>query len=177
MGTRPIDAKREPWCWLGKRQLRMIADVFAEGKVGTLAAARSVYLALSEIASDRESDTFTVGTQYIAQRAGVASKTVRRVLKILKQLRFVKVQGRSSNGLKVANQYTLVRANNSIGPIYPSLGKTKEIILPRREECTEESREGTARKEKEIVPINESDIIIHPRTGERFNRRTGEFDF
>ena len=82
----------------------MIGDAFAEGKIGNLAAARSVYLALSEIASDRQSDTFTVATLYIAQRAGVTSKTVRRVIKILQRLGFARVQGRSANGLKVASQ-------------------------------------------------------------------------
>jgi hypothetical protein len=177
MGTRPVKPKCEPWCWLRKRQLRMLADVFAEGKVGNLAAARSVYLALSEIASDRENDTFTVATLYIAQRAGVTLKTVRRVVKTLKQLGFLKVQGRSSHGLKVSNQYTLVRSKGSIDPIYPSLGKTKEISLPTREECTEESREGTARKEREIVSVKDNDIVLHPRTGERFNPRTKEFVF
>jgi hypothetical protein len=149
--------------------------VFAKGKIGNLAAARSVYLALSEIASDKQSDTFTVATSYIGQRAGVTSKTVRRVIKILKRLGFLKVQGRSSNGLKSANQYTLVWSNHSIGPIYPSLGKTKEITLPKKEECTEESRESTARNGKEMLSSNNNDIEIDERTGERFNKRNGEF--
>ena len=96
MRTELIDAKREPFCWLGKRRLRLLAEVFAEDKVGSLAAARSVYLALSEIASDRQSDTFTVATSYIAQRASVTSKTVRRVIKIFKRLGFVKSQPRSA---------------------------------------------------------------------------------
>ena len=29
-------AKREPFCWLEKRKLRIIADVFAEGRLGAL---------------------------------------------------------------------------------------------------------------------------------------------
>jgi len=154
-----------------------MADVFAEGKIGSLAAARSVYLALSEIASDKQSATFIAATLYIAQRAGVTSKTVRRVIKILKQLGFLKVQSRSAYGLKAANQYTLVRGNGSIGPIYPSLGKASKTDLPTREELSEESREGTARKEKKVLAVNENDIVIHERTGERFNRRTREFVF
>ena len=174
MRTELIEAKREPFCWLEKPKLRNIADVFAEGKLGTVAAARSVYLALSEIASDKQSDTFTAATSYIAQRAGVTSKTVQRMIKTFKRLGFVKTEGRFANGLKLPNKYTLLRGNSSIGPIYPSLGKTKEITLPKREECSEESRESTARKEKEISSVND-DIIIHKRTGERFNQRTKEF--
>ena len=62
-----------------------------------------------------------------------------------------------------------------MGRIYPSLGKTKEITLPTREECNEESTEGMARKEKEMLSGNHDEIIIHERTGERFNKSTGEF--
>ena len=177
-----MKARREPFCWLGKRQLRMIADAFAQGKIGALAAARSVYLALSEIASDKQSDTVIIATLYIAQRAGVTSKTVRRVTKILKQLGFLKMQGRSANGLKLANQYTLVRSSGSIDRIYPSLDKETAMTLPTREECIEESKESTARKRKNALSTNakrsdqnEEDITIHPRTGERFNAHTGEF--
>jgi HTH domain len=171
------DAKREPFCWLEKRKLRTIAEVFAESRIGSVVTARSVMLALSEIASDKQSNIFTAATSYIAQRAGVTSKTVRRVIKILKRLGFVKIQGRSASGLKLAHEYTLIRGDRSIGPIYPSFGKGRKIPLPTREECTEESREGTARKEKQILSTNDNDIIIHPRTGERFNQRTKEYDW
>jgi hypothetical protein len=133
-------AKREPFCWLEKRKLRIIADVFAEGRLGALTSARSVYLALSEIASDRQNDTFTVATSYIAQRAGVTSKTVRRVIKILKWLVFVKIQGRSASGLKLAYEYTLIRgdrpieftreqASDSIGAQRSSIGK--RVLEPK----------------------------------------------
>jgi DNA-binding IclR family transcriptional regulator len=171
------DAKREPFCWLEKRKLRNIAEVFAEGKLGSLAAARSVILALSEIASDKQSDTFTAATSYIAHRAGVTSKTVRRMIKTFKRLRFLHVQPRSNNGLKVANEYTLIRGNAAMSLVYPSLGKARKTDLPTREELSEESGEGTARKGKEVLAIDENDIVIHERTGERFNRRTGEYEW
>jgi hypothetical protein len=171
------NAKREPFCWLEKRKLRNIADVFAEGRLGSLAAARSVILALSEIASDKQSDTFTAATSYVAHRAGVTSKTVRRMIKTFKRVRLLHVRPRSDNGLKIANEYTLIRGNAAMGLIYPSLGKARKIALPTREEYDEESREGTARKEKETLSINDNDIIIHARTGERFNPRTKEFEW
>ena len=171
------DAKREPFCWLEKAKLRKIAEVFAEGRVGSLVAARSVMLALSEIASDRQCDTFTAATRYIAHRAGVAEKTVRRVVKTFKQLGFLKIQPLSQNGLKIASEYTLIRGHCSMGPIYPSSGKPRKTGLPTREECSEESREGTARKGKEVLAIDENDIVIHERTGERYNSRTGEYVF
>jgi hypothetical protein len=77
----------------------------------------------------------------------------------------------------IGGTYTLIRANCAIGLNYPSFGKAAEIGLPTREECNEESREGTARKEKEILSANDNDIIIHSCTGEPFNRRTKEFDW
>jgi hypothetical protein len=170
--------KREPFCWLPKRQLRKIAEVFAEGKIGTLVAARSVFLALSEIASDKQSDIFTAATSYIAQRAGVALKTARRMIKIFKQLGFLKVQPRSANGLKIASEYTLIRSNASMGLIYPSLSKDPETRLPTIEESDEQFREGTARKgEAEVLATDENNTVIHQRTGEQFNRRTREFEW
>lgn len=185
MRTRSIEAKREPFCWLEKRKLRIIADVFGEGRLGALTSARSVYLALSEIASDRQNNTFIVTTSYIAQRAGVASKTVRRVIKILKRLGFLKARPRSANGLKLAYEYTLIRGDPPIGLIYPSFGKARKIALPTREEFDEESREGTARKGKNSSQnisgeeghedAGESEIIVHKQTGARFNKRTKEF--
>jgi hypothetical protein len=140
-------------------------------------------LALSEIASDRQSDTFTVSTSYIAQRAGVTSKTVQRMIKTFKRLGFVKSQPRSANGLKLASEYSLIRGHVPMGPIYPTLGKARETRVPTREELEVESIEGTARKEKksslnvngEKGDQNEDDIVDHERTGERFNKRKGEF--
>ena len=174
--------KHEPFCWLEKPKLRNIAEVFAEGRVGTLVAARSVMLALSEIASDKQSDTFTAATSYIAHRAGVTSKTFRRMIKIFKQLRFLRVQPRSENGLKVANEYSLIRSHGPIGLIYPSLGKRRKTDLPTREELSEESTESTARKGKHSLSTNgktgnqnEEDIVFHPRTGERYNKLTKEY--
>jgi len=113
---------------------------------------------------------------YIAQRAGVASKTVQRVIKILKRLGFLKAKPRSENGLKLAHEYTLIRGDRSMGLSYPSFGKPQKIGLPTREECNEESRESTARKKK-ILSVDDNDIVIHPRTGERFNQRTEEYDW
>jgi hypothetical protein len=174
--------QHEPFCWLEKPKLRHIAEVFAEGRLGSHAAARSVMLALSEIASDKQSDNFTAATSYIAHRAGVTSKTVRRVINTLKRLRFLRVQPRSQNGLKVSSEYTLIRGDCAMGPIYPSLGKRRKTDLPTREELSEESTESTERKGKDSFGINEKGdeqneepIVIHARTGERFNKRTKEF--
>jgi hypothetical protein len=169
--------KREPFCWLEKRKLRKLADAFEGGRLGSFTAARSVMLALSEIASDRQNDTFVVAVSYIAQRGGVTPKTVSRMTKTFKRLGFLKIRPRSENGLKLSSEYTLIRGQGSIGPVYPSLGKRQKTDLPTREESSEESREGTARKGKEVLAINGNDLEIHERIGERFNARTGEYEW
>ena len=66
----------------------------------------------------------------------------------------------------------------SMGLVYPSLGKPCKTDLPTKEELSEESREGTARKgEKLSLTENENGIVIHERTGERFNNSTKEFEW
>ena len=180
--------RREAWCWLEKTKLRMLSDVFGEGRLGALASARTVMLALSEIASDKQRDTFTAATLYIAQRAGVSSKTVRRMTKTFEKLRFVIIRPRSANGLRIASEYTVIRGKCPLRLSYPSMGKPTKMRLRRREESNEESTEGTTRKGKHsCVTVNKKneqngeggrdDTVTDPKTGERFNKRTGEYEW
>jgi hypothetical protein len=173
---------------LEKPKLRTLSQIFGEGRLGSLASARTVMLALSEIASDNQCDTFIASTSYIAQRAGVAQKTACRILKVLVQLGFLRMRKRSANGLKISSEYTLIRGKCPLRLSYLSMSKQPKVRLPRIEELSEESTEGTARKGKQIfvnpnaeesqsTQGNEEDMVINPRTGERFNKRTGEYDF
>lgn len=172
------ESKREPFCWLEKQKLRLLSEVFGEGSHGSLSAARSIMLALSEIASDKQSITFTASTSYIAQRAGVTSKTVRRMNTTFKKLGLVTIRCRLARGLKLSHEYTLTRGKCPLHVIYPSMGKTRKVRLPRIEESDEESNEGTARmEEKHLGQKIEGDVIIDPKTGERFNTRTKEYDW
>lgn len=145
-------------------------------------------LALSEIASDKQSETFKASTSYIAQRAGVAVKTAARSIKTFRQLGFIHVRNRTANGLKIANEYTLIRGKCRLRLNYPSLGKRPTIGLPIKEESNEESAEGTARKGKEIfvngneekeraVKESRDDIIIDPKTDESFNTHKKEYEW
>jgi len=151
----------------------MIGDAFSEGKIGALGAARSVYLALSEIASDRQSDTFTVATSYIAQRAGVTSKTVRRVIVTLKKLGFVKIQPRSANGLKLATQYSVIRS--TMGKLDPSMSKAREARLPRREQLFEQSSKVQHVSKKKVLHRNNGSVCA--KTGKRIDPETGEYEW
>jgi len=86
----------------------MIADVFAEN-FGSVNAARSIYLALAEIASDRQSDTFDASHAEIAHRAGLSVATVKRVLPTFRDLGLVVIKRNSINKIERPSTYTLIR--------------------------------------------------------------------
>ncbi len=102
--------KDGPYCWQNKKVLTHITETFAESD--RAASARSVYVALSEVASDKRSDTFKVRKALIAYKAGVSIKTVERILKDLEKLGLVKSERGfaevGSGTIKAPNTYTLL---------------------------------------------------------------------
>jgi hypothetical protein len=102
MRGKPTEAL--PWCWAEKAALQAIAEVFGEND--TAARARSIYVALCELASDFESNQFTVAKLLIAHRAGTSVKTVERTLKDLARHEFIFIV--SHAGLKAPNEYSLL---------------------------------------------------------------------
>jgi len=90
----------------------MITEAFAESNKSV--SARSVYLALCELASDEQSETFTASKALIAHKAGVSVKTVERLLNGFEQLNVVHVERGVINGhMKAANTYTLLPMRHS----------------------------------------------------------------
>src|SRR5205823_3824211 len=75
-------------------------------------SARSLYLALCELASDKQSETFTVNKALIAHKAAVSVKTVERLLHGFEELALVRVDrnvARATSGsIKSANTYALL---------------------------------------------------------------------
>jgi hypothetical protein len=71
--------KERPWSWQEKAVLRMIGDIF--DATNDVRSARSVYLSLTEFASDAQSNTFSQSIAKIARRAGVSYRTCFEVLK------------------------------------------------------------------------------------------------
>ncbi len=70
--------KDGPWAWLNKKALQLIPETF--DLVGQVASARSVYLALCELASDAQKETFQATVREIGCRAGVSYGTAFKVL-------------------------------------------------------------------------------------------------
>ncbi len=102
--------KDGPFCWQNKKALKLITEAFAESNQAV--SARSVYVALTELASDAQSDTFTVNKALVGFKAGTSVKTVERVLNGLEELGLVKVDrgfvGTGSGTIRAANTYTLL---------------------------------------------------------------------
>jgi hypothetical protein len=176
------NSKREPFCWIEKRKLRMIGDVFSE-KAGRSSSARSLYLALCEIASDRQRDRFDVSQPEIATRAGLSVATAKRILPVVGQLGLVKIKRNSIRGIEVASTYTIVRgplAHHELAPAH--LPKSKRAT---KKQSFEESSEGTARRERVLssstrgssLAEEDGEIVIDEKTGERKNKKTGEYEW
>ncbi len=101
----------------------MITDVFTENFRGA-SAARSIYVALSQIASDQQSDTFDASQSVIAHRAGLSVATVKRVLPIFRDLGLVVIKRNYVNNIEQSSTYTLVRASLAHHELTP-------VLLPK----------------------------------------------
>jgi hypothetical protein len=74
--------KDGPFCWQAKESLRAIRDRFDAAH--NVASAIAVYVALSEIASNKGCESFEATQGEVAQKSGLSPNTVRKVLAGLK---------------------------------------------------------------------------------------------
>jgi hypothetical protein len=103
--TRSI--KEAAFCWQHKKVLTLIMETFSESDQA--ASALAVYVAMTKLASDFGSETFTATKALIAHTAGVSVSTVQRLLKGFEQLGVVKIERRAIAGaFKAPNTYTLL---------------------------------------------------------------------
>jgi DNA-binding IclR family transcriptional regulator len=120
--------------------LRTIRDVF-ENQPGQASSAIALYVALTEIGSDHQSDTFTTSQTTIAQRAGLSVRTVRTILPVFVKLGLLSIQHNQVDGLQRQSTYSLNRKNNVLGNNCRTSGKRRRNHLPTLEESPEESHE------------------------------------
>ena len=149
----------------------MIADVF-QSTSGSVNAARSIYLALAEIASDKQRETFDASQADIAHRAGLSVATVKRILPTFQKLGLIRVKRNSHNGIETRSTYTLIRGALAYHEL--TLAQRPKTGRATVEESSEELTEGTARK-KEIVLCRNNGSTFDAKTGERFDPATGEY--
>ncbi len=101
-----------PFCWQGKEALRRIGEHFAESN--KVASARSVYLALCELASNEASERFQAKVATVAKFAWVSPRTVHDVLPEMAFIKVVHIERRTIPGSKMdaPSFYTLTHCND-----------------------------------------------------------------
>jgi DNA-binding Lrp family transcriptional regulator len=104
----------------------LIREAFDADK--TVASALAVYLALTEIASDEESEVFTTTHAWIAQKCGVSPRTVQDRLNELAEIGLVEIH---TPALKSPSTFRLL----SVAQPLPNARQRKQIeALPSSEE-------------------------------------------
>jgi hypothetical protein len=106
--------KNAAFCWQQKAALARINEGFAEAKC--VASGRSVYVAMTQLASDAQSETFTSNIALIGHKAGLSYHTVEKILKGLEELGLIAIRrvSRASNSglIKAPSTYTLLAIGN-----------------------------------------------------------------
>jgi hypothetical protein len=86
MQLRVEDGRRQPWCWQEKPILKYIRKSFEKGEIAT---ATAIYVALTEIASNRQSDSFNTKRATIAEMVGRSANSVDRYLGRFEELELI----------------------------------------------------------------------------------------
>jgi len=155
MSGRGKPGKDRLYCWQEKTVRRKIREVFdADGRK---ASALGIYDALTEIASNEKSDTFTKSHDYIASFAGLTGKTSKRIMPIFEKMGIVHVQPNGSDGLQQANTYTLLPWGLKV----PTQGQERKsdlshVLNKSGEESEEKSDDNSKRTLGNSLAVNQS---------------------
>ena len=164
------------FCVVEKAKLRMIEDIFTENTgLGSLESARSVYLALCEIASDFErNDNLEISQEAIARRTGLARSTVQRILPVFARLGLIRIKGNAINGMRARSTYTLVRGELPLSVKRTALTEVTENGSDSKKEYSEETFERPVSKTNTLAS-NTGDSSL--ADGSTFNPETGEHEW
>ena len=139
------------WCWQEKAALRKITEVFSES--GSAASARSVYVALTEIASDNQAEHFQEKVALIAHKAGVSVRTAGGLLQSLEQIGLVKITRQKLSGTKLdaPSIYRVLSLGNGCVAVgndcSPPCNRPEQTSIAEKvEESTKESTEKSPKK-------------------------------
>ena len=165
----------------------MIDDVFsANTGLGSIESARSIYLALAEIASDFErDDNLDVSQAAIARRACVGLTTTKLILPVFERIGLIKVKRNSFNGMKTRSTYTLVRGKLPIANKRLTIAGETANSPAISEECSEEPIEAEGARNNNKCRNKECGISLSVGGGNSetetgasvFNKETGEYDW
>jgi hypothetical protein len=104
--------------------MRAIRDIFDSTRDVTSGIA--TYVALTELASDAQSDTFTSRINQIADRAGVSYRTAFKVLKRFETLGFIVIRRNMVAGEHGPSTYTLCNHSPTLGNGCTTLGNNQK---------------------------------------------------
>jgi hypothetical protein len=147
-----------PFCWQSKETLRGIRESL--DSCPNLPSILGVYHALTEIASNEQSNQFTATQSHIAQLAGgISTKTVGRCLKELRELEIISTElSRLRGPLKfdLLRDGTWIRNDETLCPNDRTV-RGSQLSVSRRtlEESSEEMPAGVAvksRKRSQVTP-------------------------
>jgi hypothetical protein len=152
----PRATKDGPFCWTSKDALRLLAAHFGESN--RLPAARTVYLALCELASNAGAHNFQAKVATIAKFAGVSTRTVHDVLPEMELIRVISVDRNAIPGskMKAPSTYTLLAIRNgctSIRDTRISIGDHSISICNRPESSVAENQKNLEKNlPEETIP-------------------------
>lgn len=144
--------KAAPFCWQHKSARRKIRDAFDRAK--TVHSALGVYDALTEIASDEESEVFETTHAHISQKSGWSPRTVQDRLPELEEIGLVVIQ---TPALKAPSTIRLLAITDK-QPLPNVQQRTKRGALPtveqqQKKEEQSESLRGLALKNPQLSEL------------------------
>src|SRR6266446_3122178 len=154
-----------PWCWQQKQALNLIMKQLSEN--GTACVGRSVYLALTELASDAHGASFIRSVAEIAHRACVSVRATGTALKQLEQIGLIQIDRRRApeGFLKLPSRYTLTAIGircSSMRTRCASIGNKRQQISDadkKKESLKKRDEETEAALEKIAVTTADADEL------------------
>jgi hypothetical protein len=140
-----------PFCWQEKKILRLIRAHFDDSAI-RIASAISLYVALTEAASNRSTDLFTTTIGELASLSGLARPTVMKLLKEFERIEILQVERKMIDNLNLPSDYTLLS------------GKASLPLVKRDDEKNYHYR----RKEKKIEKKKKKKLIEYSDAFNRF---------
>jgi hypothetical protein len=122
-----------PFCWQDKKLLRTINYHF-EASAISIASARSLYLALTEAASNRSKDSFIVTQGELASLAGLSRSTVNKLVSEFVEIGIIKIEARREGKINLPSIYTLLNSDECVTDGQPVKTNIETIGQLRRKE-------------------------------------------
>jgi hypothetical protein len=168
--------KDRPWLWIEKKIMRTIRDVF--DATNDVSSALALCLAMTEIASDEQSDTFTKPIAEIAKRAGLKYRTTISMLSRFEELRFIRIERNTVPGTKLQAPSTYTLCNHCI----PLCNGRIQRSLPRGMKNNEKSENNNnekparARETSAATPATEKSSILNLEEAEKLAADVEEYE-